>query len=394
MSNYDSILKEEVKYDDPLPILTEDEKKKFPWLLIDIILITIILIVSYFIYYKTILAPDKILLQDINVLYEKYKCIVEPSNLKEISTLNRLEGILTIDEKEYNYDVIKDNHKLKITLVNQNNILNYYRNNDEQYIKLSNFIDNYIKLNNLKISNKETLIKSFKSISKEKYKKNIYLDNKIPVVEANLILKEEEINNILGMTGYEAILTFKNNALTNDLINIKVTITNVKNNSRLLITYQNDEIKFKVDNNDAINLKLALKNDDFTLKIYKNDTIYSVLTGTKESNKYLYTYQIIDQIYNINIDVIKGDNNYQYQLKSKIENNNVVEENLASLTVNNKEKIILEEDVKDAKEYNNFSELEKENYKKSLELFIIDLRNFIEKYKQGINNVNPNDDNG
>ena len=42
MSNYDSILKEKVKYEDPLPLIPQKEKKKFPYLLIDIIAILLV----------------------------------------------------------------------------------------------------------------------------------------------------------------------------------------------------------------------------------------------------------------------------------------------------------------------------------------------------------------
>ena len=45
---------------------------------------------------------------------------------------------------------------------------------------------------------------------------------------------------------------------------------------------------------------LELKN---IKKIYQDDIIYSVLTGTKQENSYQYTYQVIDKIYNITLKV-------------------------------------------------------------------------------------------
>lgn len=393
MSNYDSILKEKVKYEDPLPLITESEKKKFPWLLIDVILISLVLIISYIIYYNTILAPDKIFYQDMKFLIEKYNPIIEPLNLKEINSMTRVEGILKLNNKEYNYIITKNDNKTKLDFSNQNNTLTYYKSDDEQYIKLSNYISDYIKLNNSTIKNKEQIETSLSAINKEKYKKNIYLDNKIPIVEANLILKSEDINNIIGISNYEAILTFKNHALTNQIINIKIAITNTKTNKRYLITYQNNELTFKSEEKEPIKLILTNKNNDFTLKFYQNDTIYSVLTGTKESADYLYTYQIIDKIYNINLRITKQENNYQYELTSKIENNNITTENSASLTINNKEEIILEEDITKAKAYSTFSQEEKEQYKISLDTFTLDLRNFIEKHQQNIDNINTNNNN-
>lgn len=390
MSNYDSILKEKVKYEDPLPLITDEEKKKFPWLLIDIILISLVLIISYIIYYNTILSPDKILYQDMNILLEKYKPIITPLNLKNLNTMNGVEGTLSLNNLEYNYAITKNDNKIKLDFSKQNNTLTFYKNNNNQYIKLSNYIPEYIKLNNTKINNLEQIKTSITAIKEDKYKKNLYLNNKTPIVAVDLVLKEEDINNILGLSNHEAILTLKNNALTNQLISIKIAITNKKTNKRYVLTYQNNELIIKSDNKEPIKLILTNKDNDFTLKTYQNDTIYSVLTGTKQSDDYLYTYQIIDKIYNINLAITKEENNYQYKLTSKIESNNIITENSANLTINNKEEIILEENITTAKDYKIFSQIEKEKYKTSLSLFTIDLRNFIEQYKQSINDIDTN----
>ena len=77
---------------------------------------------------------------------------------------------------------------------------------------------------------------------------------------------------------------------------MKMIINNLNNNKRYVILYQDEALTISDD--QALNLKFTLenKNQDFTLKIYKNDNIYSVLSGVKQEDDYLYKYQIINQI--------------------------------------------------------------------------------------------------
>lgn len=380
MSEYDSILKEKKKYEEPAPLIPKKEKKKFPWLKIDIILIGIVLIISYIVYYNIILSPDKIIAYDIESIIKKYQTILTPLKLKELDNTN-INGILTLENTEYNYHFIKNKNSFKLDFSTQDKTLTYYQTNHEKYIKLSNYMEEYIKIDNNIPNLNEINIPS--ALDQIQYIKKFYVDNKQPIVEANVVLESDDLKKIIGSanSNYKIMLTCKNHALTNQIINIKATITNTQNNERYLITYQNNELIITTDDNSKIKFILINKNNDFTLKIYKDDSIYSVLTGIKQSDEYQYTYQIIDQIYNLTLNIKENAQEKEYQFTSKIEQDNIITTSNASLSFHNLEEIILEEDLTNTKDYTTFTKEEKQTYQNSIKEITSALSQFIKKHQ-------------
>ena len=116
------------------------------------------------------------------------------------------------------------------------------------------------------------------------------------------------------------------------------------------------------------------------MKIYKNDIIYSVITGIKQQESYQYTYQIIDKIYNIGLTIKKEDNNYLYDISSIIEKDTTTIKPNLKLTIKYIDNEIVEEPTtKD--NYNNLTKEEKTQYKSSIEEIIVELRQFIQKHQ-------------
>ena len=111
----------------------------------------------------------------------------------------------------------------------------------------------------------------------------------------------------------------KNDAIKNNIQNIKIVINNKTKNERNVITYDGKNLIYKDNKGIKNKFILTKKNNDFTLKYYKDDILYSVLSGTKDNNTYTYTYQVIDKKYNITLLIAKSQNEYQYNLKSNIE---------------------------------------------------------------------------
>lgn len=384
MSEFDSILKEKKKYQEP-ELLKVKKKKRFPYLVLDFIFIVLILIGSYIVYYRNVLAPDKIFMSDISRIIEEYKNIFQYFPIQDVNSDYYFEGTLSLDEKEYNYNIIRNQDKLKIDFSIQEDSLLYYLDNQNQYIKLSNLGEDYIKLDKNVLEGSSAVQESFSTyITEEQYIKKFYLDGYTPVVEVILVLENEDITNLISTNlgdQYEVLFTFKNHAFTNEVISMKMVINNLTTNKRELITYQDGEITYS--DGEKINLKFVLsrKNNDFSLKIYQSEVLYSVLSGMKQEDRYQYIYQVIDEIYNISLTVTKGEHRYVYDLTSNIENDGVTTTKNAILTLNQKDNILLEEvDVELAKDFKTFTEDEKKAYEEALNGIIGNLRKFIDEY--------------
>lgn len=384
MTEYDSILKEKKKYEEPVK-LGAKRKKHFPYLTLDFIFIVVILGISYLVYYRTVLAPDKIFALNISRMMNDYKTVFRYLPLEELNEDFYFEGTISMDNEEYNYGIIRNQNKIKIDFSVQDNYLLYYLDDDAQYIKLSSFGDNYIGLGQTSL-NDVSMIKEKAStyITEDKFIKKFYFDGYIPVVEVNLVLKNEDIRGIIPFNlreQYEVLLTFKNNAFTNEIINMKVTINNLTTNERELITYRNGE--FTYSDGEKLNLKFALKciNEDFNLKIYSDEVLYSVLSGTKQEEQYEYMYQVIDQIYNISLGITEEDNGYTYEVDSNIEHGDVTATKKIVVTLRRNDNIILSDNIDGVRNFNSLTKDEKKAYKKAFDDVIGNLRQLIDEYK-------------
>lgn len=388
MTDYDSILKEKKIYVEPPKTKKE---KKFPWLLLDLLFITLILIVSYIIYYNKILSPDNLFYMNINNIMKEYQKVAHNLNLDGFGDDYQLKGTFLYEEEKYNVGIIRNSNKIKLAFANDDSSLAYYIDNQNKFIKLSNFSEEYITLNEKNsFHDYKDLSNQFSQyITKDNYIKKFYLEGINPIVETNLVLKQDKIQNILGNISlkeqYEIIFTFKNHAFTSQALSMKMVINELSANKRYAVLYQEGELS--ISNSKDLNLKLTLetKNQDFTLKIYKNDSIYSVLSGTKQEDDYLYKYQVIDKIYNISLKVSKEINHYSYHLTSNIEREGETVQKEAELIFDQLENIILDENTATSKSYSNLTEEEKNNYTQILDKTILPLRQFIKEHQESIN---------
>lgn len=389
MEEYDSILKEEKKYVEPV---VKKKKKRFPWFQIDIFLILMILFVSYFIYYRTVLAPDKVFFNDLSNVFKEYCDIFEAIRVNGLGSDYYLEGTLLLDDEEYNYGIIRNEDKLKIDLSKMNHYLLYYLESDKEYVRLSEFGENYILLDRNSYFNLlHNLRNSFyNSITSSQYIKKFYFDGYTPIVEVNLVLQNENLEKLFGKVQekYEVICTFKNNAFTDEIISMKVVMNQLDTNRRFVFNYQDGIITYSDDDKVDLRFQLSKKKEDFTLKIYRGETLYSVLSGIKKEDSYQYVYQAIDQIYNLSLDVKKEDTGYLYLFQSNIDRDGVLEKEEVKLTLREQERVILDDDalvgvLDDSK----FTEEEKKQYQVALQEMVGSLREFMDKYKNDVYQV-------
>lgn len=379
MADYDSILKEKKTYEEPINKNTDPVT--FPWFQIDLILISLIIVISYIVYFNIVLTPKNIFLNDLKIVSNKYQNILNPIDLSILNNKTyNLKGSINIDEINYTYNLNKNNNKMNLTLNKDDLSLNYYTISKERYIKLSNFNDLYYKLSNTKSSNILTSLKNYitNNLIEDKFIKKFYIKGTDPIVESNLILNNEDLLTIFNLNNidnsYKLLLTFKNHAITNEIIEIKLKINNLTTNERILLTYDNKYITYKDDNN-YLKFELINNIDDFRLNIYKDDILYSVLTGTKKETSYQYLYQIIDEVYNLTLNINKDNNLTSYSLLSNIEKNDIIETNNLILTIEANEDVKLENtDISNAIDYNTLTKEEKNLYKNSLNDIINELK--------------------
>ena len=385
MNNYDSVLKEKKTYKDPDPIFKKNKFTKY--IFINIIGLTILLIVAYIIYYNKILTPVNIISNDYNELISIINYITEPLDINYKDNLE-YQGTITFNNNKYNYELLK-NDKIKLNLSNDKTKYTYLTDETSSYYKYNNYKeDTYIKNKNTNII--FSLIKIdpniLETIPSTSYIKRLYIENKTPIVEINLTLDKNLINQILNNNtikdDYQIIITIKNNALTNELTDSKITINNKTKNTREVLSYNSKTLK--ITDNNGKEKKYAFKNKnnkEFTLKIYHNDTLYSVLSGEEKSDTYEYNYQVIDKIYNIKLDI---DNNEKYHFYTNIENNN---EKIKEELIITKEPLTNNNSENNTNKSIEYSSLSKEDKKNLLEIennFFSPIRELINKYKSGI----------
>lgn len=360
-NNYNSILKEKKKYEEPIK---ENKHKYFKRsLLIGLFISILIIIISYIIYYNTILSSESIFLNNTSKLINNYSSFFEPLIIPISEKSYNIHGDVDIDNFKYNYAINSNNNKLLYTLNNQINSTNYYYDGVNGYIKSSKIGDyysqnnielytieeyynllknlNYERLTNITLkdiynitnynNNINTIKNNYNNFSNIKYIKKFYFIDKLPIVEVNISLDKDAINKILENSNLQFTediavnITMKNEAITNKIKDIKIIINNKSKKMRRVLEYKDNIIYYSDSKDNKYNFTINKLDNTEELKIYKDDELYSVLTLNNNLNNYDYTYKIIDKYYTINLSIIKTENNYEFNYNRNIDNkiNNV-----------------------------------------------------------------------
>ena len=394
MNHYDSILKEEKKYQEVEPLIKN--KKLAKYILIDFIVVLLVLIISYLYYYHNVITPQNIFFQNLNYLQKDFNSIIEPLNLSRFQDNYRLNGNIVLPKDEYSYEVIRDNHKLEIDITKDKRELTYFLNNNLSYTKIKDLFNNsYIVDDEVLYFNSYRLLQeNIKNIiTNEKFVKRFYLDDKKPVVEVNLVLNTNDLIQLFSLKELKEdmniTLIFKNDALTNQLLNVKCIINNKTKNTRVVLEYSDKSMVFTDNEGEKTLYNLETSNKDFTIKITKSDVLHSIITGTKKENSYQYSYQVIDKIYNLTLDITENNEKTNYLFHSNIENGNQKEETTVSIESNYKNDGALDE----IGTSRTLKSDEKQTYQKEKENIVLPIRELIDKYKDSIQSVQKQEEN-
>ncbi len=390
MKDYDSILKEEKVYNDPVVV----HHKYIKYIIIYILILILILGVSYIVYYQTILSPNNIILNDLEAILSPYKNIYQNILPKSILDSPSLEGTILLENHTYNYGMIRKKDNFLFELSNQDTILLTKLTPKKNYTELSSFKKQNITYDNPVNFDKLTNLRKNlnDSFQKGKVIKNLYLKEKVPVVELNLSLTEKDINTMLDGSflkdQYEFLITIKNNAFTNQMISIKVIMNNKTRNTRRTLEYQNEKLIYKNSQGKKYRLEIKNHQKDFNLKIYQDDELYSILLGKEFDYSYTYTYQIIDKIYTIELTNNREQDGYIYEFSSKIERNGREHQQNLKINLRKSGTDLLEESVAKNIEYQALTKENKIEYRKQLDFFLAPLREFMEEYENNVDRLN------
>ena len=390
MGEYDSILKEKKVYAELEPIIKKNKFTKY--FSICFIAFLVIMCISYLFYYQNILSPKNVLLYDFNSFYKLGESLLSPLNVDILNDTYSLEGTMSIDQLKYQYEVTRDGLNMNLLLTNNDKSIHYYIDNNSMCIHFNHF------LNEQCIEQDELLwINLFRNVKYNLHDvlddsqmiKRFYFENKAPVVEVNWVLDRNSLNRLLGTTfTHDEInisFTFKNNAFSGELLDGSLIIQNKTKNERYRIDYQDNSFLLTDNLGNVTKYLLQFHQNDFSLKIFKDDELYSVLSGTSRDDSYLYSYQIIEKIYNLSLEVLEGDNvTYHFTSSIGYDDGQVNEKELSIINSYDKNSRIVRPNLT-KKSYSSYSETEKNQIMSYRDELILPIRNFVIQYKDGIN---------
>ncbi len=389
MSEYDQILKEKKIYHDP--VVKRSKYTKYVY--IYLASLSILLIISYLIYYHTILSPIHIIQNDLSNILTKYQEVYQNFLPPSLSSVSNLEGSIAFNDMTYNYGLIKEKKRYELELANQEGYIHYQMTSTNTKIDLSSLDHQQIthsnKIDLLGLKNRMNNL-----MKEKKYLKSFYFEGKKPIVEINFTLTEKEINQILAGNGltdeYHVIVTLKNDAIKNEIQLIKVVINNKTKNQRSTLEYDNQDLFYTNSSNQKYKISFYQHQKDFSIKIYQGEELYSIFLGKEYDNSYSYTYQIINKIYNINLSISNQKDNYSYQITLKKGQNKNVWEDKMTIQLKLNSKPVQTDKNKDSKEisYRSLNKEKKELYQKKIEEFFLPLKEFFNQYKPDIDDLN------
>ena len=335
-NDYDSILKEKKKSQSKLSEISNENAKKPNYVIIDLFLITIIIVISYIVYFNTVLNGKNIILNDLKTIKDEYNNVIENLRLNyNIDNSYNFKGSIDILKNNISnkieYDINNNGSNLYLNAYNDKINISYFANKNNNFIKSSNMGNNYIITNKSTINDyldlNHNIVNNISKFldNKNNYKKSFYLEDEKPIIKVEVNLNKDEINQIISNQNlslkdeYNINITLLNNALSNKIVSVKVIVNNKSNDKRDVYLYSDNSI---VHTNDkGVNEKIEILNNskNFTLKYYKDDVLYSVLTGTEEGDSYHYLYQVIDSKYTIKLAVNNNSYNYNYSFDFNID---------------------------------------------------------------------------
>ena len=365
---YDTILKEKGVYDEAPKSSNNKYFKLFFFL--GIVISLLVIVISYVIYYNTILDNESIFFNNLVKLKDNYYSIYKDIRFDyDIKNNYVIVGNMDVGNDNYGYTFSKYANKVKKVVFNSDKNITYYYDGRDSFVKISSLGDFYIRdnknqLNDLKyykdniksikkdfnsylydsvldknsydlfnqlynVDNWGTIVSNIKdnyrtNVTSDKYIRKLYFDGKNPIVEVNLILEKSDINNILGVDSglqikddYQLNITMKNSAISNEIKEIKVVINNKTKNTRQVLLFKSKVLYYTDSKDNKYSIKYNENKNNIQIK--KNNVLTSVVQISAKNNTNIYNYKEIDKIYTISLSVEKVKNNFEYGIETNID---------------------------------------------------------------------------
>lgn len=276
---------------------------------------------------------------DINIQANLLKFLKNESNIKNISNIINL-----LNDMNLNYSFSKNNKKIlfEINSRNLNDELNfvYYKDNNNHYLKMKEFDNSFIKINNLV----EKLNNNIIYINENEYLIKFIIDSFIKNLDNNYFSKTNELINYNNqqINSIKNILTLDRKNINELLNNIIYDIKNDKEANQLITSIypKFNDLDLKIDsilNNDIVlyfntyTINNELIKYDIELADIKKNTNNFDIDNLKIS--FLKKENIIEIIINeekiISINLEKTENGYH--IKFYVNDSNIIELNVNNL---------------------------------------------------------------
>ena len=337
-NNYDSVLKEKKKYVDYVDDRPFIRKHLF---IINVFALSILLLISFGIYFLTILSPQNIFLNDLNYLNNKFYNLYKNLGINDINNLNlngnivlevnsnydNTDDINLIKKLTFDYSLLEKESNKYLSISNVDYPFSYLEKNNKAFLATSDM--NVIYDTNAEKTKDITEISNSIDLTKQTF----ISDGKI-VTNLSFEIDGNTINELLNSFSKKYIdilklfnidfdnsakyeFTFKNDIFTNNIISIKI-VKRSENNREVLVINDNT-LTYSDDNDNNYKATLDIKSNDFTFKFYNQEKLKFVISGKGNDNSYVYNYQVINVVDNAAIQIKKEKNKTVYTINIKKE---------------------------------------------------------------------------
>ena len=413
-SKYDSVLKEKKIYEEVI-----DDRPFFRRHIFSISFFSVltILIISFVIYFFTILSPARIVFDNI-IDFFSINSIVYERNLFDDEFLgkynfygdimfdldtnyNNNDDILFLKDLNIKYSYLDNGDNRELDISSDKYFFDYYEDNNKGYL---NYDNNHVKYNlddaYYYVEDYENIFNVigdlfYNKLKTLQFKKSVFLSDGKIVVSIDINFDGKIVNEIYSDIVNELEkggrilpnilkrdklvnddakfqLNIKNDIFKNNLVNLKLVIN--ESNYRGVLIYEDNTFTYNDDDNEY-KCVLKMGKDDFSIRFYEGSDMKYILSGKDNVNSYVYTYQVINVVDNISLQIKKDNKKNDYVLNIKKQNDDKYLNLLVSISMNYNNYVTFDKQVEDD-DYKLYDELGIDD-KKQIDSYVYRLFNVL-----------------
>ncbi len=388
-NQYDSVLKEKKKYED---VVDDRHFLRRHALSIDFILIFLLLVVSFGIYFFTVLSPSSMIVSDVLEFLDSVSVIYDQFDFEDACQEEvHLEGDVSL-EVDSNYDNKEDMDFLKnlqfdysfmddgvvkwLEISGSDADFSYYEDVSNGYFVSDD--DNilydleqdgslYFSYAGLDMNIENFLEEELGNIE---FNQSVFVSDGELVVSVDFNLAGDKVKAMLsrldsGNSDFVSSLssyvsnsatyefTFKNEVFSNDLISFKMVIRD--GDYRGVLTFSDSVFEYS-DADSTYQGVLKVEDDDFSFRFYEGEEMKFIVSGKGNDTSYVYTYQVINVVDNLSLQIKKEDLENIYTVNIKKEDEDKYLNLLATIHLKYDSNVLIDDGILD-NEFVSYSQL-------------------------------------